>query len=288
MDKHFVDKLGKLLVVLIFPCLIAHRITSSFSFTELYYWWALPIAAVAFSALGLLLGFLFYGFSKDKEGKREFLCAAAFQNCGYLPMSVIFFMFDGAVRDKFLIMVFLYIIGFDLIMWSFVPIFLSGGTKLKEGFKNIFSPPVVVTIVSLLWVFFFGKGHVPDIVMDPVAKIGDTAFPLVMIVLGAYLSIYRGHLPEKKTDVFLVLVVRFLAFPALVLLAMKVFPMDAHLRFFLFLQSIMPVAVSLIIIGAYTNARNRFLSSVIFYSHLLGIFLIPLWLEIFKCAFKMK
>jgi predicted permease len=52
-------------------------------------------------------------------------------------------------------------------------------------------------------------------------------------------------------------------------------------RFFFFLQAVMPTAISLVIIGAYTKADNEFLSSVVFYSHLISVISIPLWFQIF-------
>jgi predicted permease len=47
----------------------------------------------------------------------------------------------------------------------------------------------------------------------------------------------------------------------------------------------MPTAVSLVIIGTYTGADNRFFSSAIFYSHLASTVTIPLWLLIFNSIF---
>ena len=44
----------------------------------------------------------------------------------------------------------------------------------------------------------------------------------------------------------------------------------------------MPAAVSLVVIGQYVNADNRFLSGIIVYSHLLAIITVPAWLLIFR------
>jgi predicted permease len=44
----------------------------------------------------------------------------------------------------------------------------------------------------------------------------------------------------------------------------------------------MPTAVSLVVIGSYTGADNEFFSSSIFYTHLVAIFSIPLWLAVFR------
>ncbi len=284
-DK-FVDTLSQLLIRVIFPCLIVNKIVLNFSFSEYKNWWLLPVCALFFSLFGMLLGALVFRSFRAPCPRKEFLCTTGFQNCGYLPMNIILFAFAGLVRDKLLIYTFLFIIGFNLLMWSLVPLFLSG--KLKDSFKLkvLLNPPVVATILSILWVAVFGKGAMPSIVMDPIGQLGQAAFPLAMLILGAYLCRYSAHLPVEKIPVIAGMLVKLLMFPLIVLGVLLLVPVESSLRFFLFLQAIMPTAVSLVVIGAYTNADNRFFSSMIFYTHLAAIFSMPLWLEVYRMVFK--
>ena len=281
INGEFVDTLSLLLVRLIFPALIISKTISHFSFSGYAYWWILPLCAMAFSLLALAIGGFVFKFLKNFDSRKEFMCSCAFQNCGYLPMNLILFSFTGAVRDRLLIYMFMFILGFNIFMWSLVPLFLTG--KLREGFKPrvLLNPPVVATVFALLWVAFFGKGTMPALVMDPIKQLGLAAFPLAMLTLGAYLHKNRVFNTGRMAPVIAAAVVKLAVFPAIILFLLKWIPLGFDYKFFLFLQTVMPTAVSLVVIGSYTGADNRFFSSIIFYTHLASIFSIPIWLAVF-------
>ncbi|MCK4852155.1 MAG: AEC family transporter [Candidatus Omnitrophica bacterium] len=285
VDDKFIDKLTYLLVIILFPSLIISKTITHFSFTQYAYWWVLPVSAVAFSLSGMALGALVFKLFRGFGSRREFMCAVGFQNCGYLPMNLIIFSFSGLIADRLLIYMFLFISGFNLLMWSIAPLFLAGG--LKRGFRwNVFlNPPVVAAVFSLLWVAVFGKGSMPELVMGPVRQLGQASFPVAMLTLGAYLCRYRAYVPENKAPIISGVVLKLLVFPLFVFMLLLLVPVSGDYRFFLFLQSTMPTAVSLIFIGSYTGADNRFFSSIIFYSHLIAVLSIPFWLGIFHLVF---
>ncbi len=244
------------------------------------------MAAILFSITGMLMGWIvFKGVGGGTSGG-EFAVSCGFQNCGYLPMNLILFAFAGAAADRLLIYLFLFILGFNILMWSLVPLFLKG--VLHKGFspKIFLNPPVVATVLSLLWVAVFGKGTMPDIIMAPLRQLGQAAFPIAMITLGGYLSRYRAHIPERKLALFSVASIKIIIFPIIVLAVLAVVPIPIDVKFFLFLQAIMPTAVSLVVIGSYTGADNRFMSSAIFYTHLAAIFTIPVWIAVFHKIVK--
>jgi predicted permease len=59
-------------------------------------------------------------------------------------------------------------------------------------------------------------------------------------------------------------------------------PLSPAYKFFIFLESTMPSAVTLIVVGQYKKADVKFLSGMIFYTHLAGIITIPLALYLFE------
>ena len=286
VDDRFVDTLSLLLVRVVVPALIISEITGCFSFQEYPYWWFLPIAAILLSLAGMIAGVIVSRFFKGAAASASVItCSCGFQNCGYLPMNLILFSFTGMIADRLLVDVFLFIMGFNLLMWSLVPLFLSG--KLKSGFnmKVFLNPPVIATVFSLIWVALLGKGSMPHIVMDPVRLLGRAAFPLSMFALGAYLCRHRAYDPEDKGALAACAAVKLFVFPAVVLLVLFFVPLAPDYRFFLFLQGIMPTAVSLVVIGSYTGINNNFFSSCIFYTHLIAFFSIPAWLAVYRILF---
>ncbi len=292
IDDKFNDTLSTVLVKLLFPALIIHRTVANFSFGEFHLWWILPFSAVIYSVMGMFLACGVYSLVRGtvsagsiSRAKREFIAGCGFQNSGYLPMNIILFAFSGLVGDTLLVYMFLFLTGFNLLIWSFLPLFFERKhlADLKAG--TIFNPPVIATIFSLIWVWFFGKGSMPSVISDPMGQLGQAAFPIAMITLGAYLSRYRAHLPERKFLVAVGIAVKLIIFPALVLAVFTLLPIEPGYRFFLFVEAIMPSAVTLVVVGSYTGADNSYLSSAIFYSHIAAIFTIPLWLGVFGMFF---
>jgi len=286
IDERFLDVLSQLLVRIIMPCLIISKTISHFSPSDFTFWWLLPLVAVLFPAAGMILAWVSSRFGRRGMPWKEYLCSVGFQNCGYLPMNIFLFAFSGPVKDRLLIYVFLYITGFNILMWSVVPGFLSGSLKKGMDWKTVINAPVLATVFSVLWVFTMGTGTMPELIMTPIRQFGETAFPLAMVILGAYLYRYRSIFTEGIKTVFSGIMLKLLIFPAIVLLLVHHLPIASDLRFFLFLESIMPTAVSLVIVGAYTGADNRFFSGIIFYSHVFAIITVPVWLEIFNLLQK--
>ncbi|MFH1878814.1 MAG: AEC family transporter [Candidatus Omnitrophota bacterium] len=201
-------------------------------------------------------------------------------------MNLIAFSFSGVLSDRLLIYTFLYTMGFNILMWSLVPLFLSRRLRSGFNFRVLMNAPVMAIVFSLVWVGFMGKGSLPGIINEPVRQLGLAAFPVAMIILGAYLSRYRAHRLETDSPVMACVFTKLFLFPVLILSVLFFTPMSSDYKFFLFLQSIMPTAVSLVVIGSYTGANNRFLSSCIFYSHIAVVFTIPLWFEVFRRVIK--
>ncbi len=282
VDDRGADLLSALLVRLIFPALIISKTVSHFSFTEYSIWWFLPLSAMAFSFAGMFLGGAFFGLVKKIAPKKEFTLSCGFQNCGYLVMNILFFSFSGDLRDRLLVYMFLFVTGFNFLMWSLVPLYLTGGLRKNFKLAVLLNPAVVATLFSLLWVGLAGKGTLPGLLMDPLDQLGQASFPVSMIALGAYLAKYRGHQPENFLPVVLCVIIKMFIFPLIMLALLLAVPLGMDYKFLLFLEAIMPTAVSLVIIGSYVKADNRFLNSSVFYTHVVAVISIPFWLAVFN------
>ncbi len=283
VDKDFTDKFSMLLIKVFFPALIMHETITHFSFSEYAYWWLLPLSSILFICFGILIAFILFKFTgKDFSSKNEFLSVCSFQNCGYLPMNLILFSFSGALRNRMLIFVFLFIVGFNLFMWSVVPLILQGRLKKDFNFKAFLNAPVLATVFSLLWVALAGRGSLPHIIEGPLELLGNAAFPISMLTLGAYLACYKAYIPDRKRPLLLAIATKLILLPLVVLILLLNTGLGEDYRLFLFLQSLMPTAVTLVVIGSYANADNKFISSTIFYTHLLAFITVPIWLTIYR------
>ncbi|MFC1666283.1 AEC family transporter [Candidatus Omnitrophota bacterium] len=282
IEKKSADAISNILIWACVPALIFTKITSTFDPSEFPGWWFLPICSIGMSFIGACLGYLFQKGLKDFTSRREFISSCAFQNCGYLPMTLVAFACSGAFCDRILVYIFLFIIGFNITVWSFTPAFLSKNPKGGFRISAALNPPVIVTIFSILWVFLVGKDKVPGLIYDPLLTLGNASFPLALIALGAYLAEYRGYSSKNWKALISCLFVKLILLPAAVFILIRYLTLSESLKFFILLEATMPVAVSLIVIGQYVNADNKFLSGIIFYSHLFAIVTIPAWLLVFR------
>ncbi|MBF0215505.1 MAG: AEC family transporter [Candidatus Omnitrophica bacterium] len=282
----FVEDLGQLLVKVVIPCLVASRIIMNFDYAGYSDWWRFPLFGMGYSVFGMLLGFVVSKYLVKNSPVKEFMCSVGIENCGYLPMNLIIFAFSGEFQNRLLIYTFLFMTGFDMLVWSVIPLFLKGDLRgsIKPGI--FVTAPMIAIVFSLSWVAVFGKGNFPGLLMDPMSMIGGMGFPMGMIVLGAYLCKHKAIVPQKSTAVIASIFLKLLAFPIIMIILLHVCRVQTDVRFFLFLEAIVPTAVSLVIIGAYTGADNAFFASVIFYSHLFAVFTIPLWLEFYRFIYK--
>ncbi|MBN1494031.1 MAG: AEC family transporter [Candidatus Omnitrophica bacterium] len=286
IKKGMLNGLSAFLLWICLPSLFFVKLTSFFDAAEFPTWWVLPIGAVVMGFAGLGVGYLAQLPLKECGARREFMASCAFQNCGYLPLAFIAFTTTGALREELLIYIFLFLLGFNLNLWFFVPAFLAREeASLRTTREAILNPPMISMAIALISVSILGKGWLPHVVAAPLKIVGNTSFPLSLILLGLSLEIHKGYRLRSWSELGMCLFVKLLLFPFLALPILFLIPLHETDRFILLLETTMPVAVTLILIGHYKNANNAFLSASIFYSHLFAILTVPLWLFVFSFMF---
>ncbi len=283
--KNIVDVLNWILLWVCFPALMIAKITAFFDLAGLTSWWVLPLAGVIISAVGFGIGSLAQRPFKDLNARREFISSCAFENCGYLPMALVMFVATGDVREKLLIEIFLFLLGFNAAMWSFVPPYLSYKRDKGALQKAFFNPPIICMAASFLFAIICGKGCIPPAVMKPLTIIGNISFPLSLVLVGIALDMHQGYQSAAWGALSMCVFAKLVVVPLGVLGFVSLLPLNVNDKFIIFLQAIMPVAVTLLVIGHEEGADNAFLSGSIFYSHLAAIITVPAWLFIYSVLF---
>jgi predicted permease len=277
-----IDGLSKLLLWVCLPSLILTKIISTFNPGSFPGWWFLPLCSMAMSIGGLAIGYLFQRPLPHFTSGREFMSACAFQNSGYLPMTLVAFVCSGAFCDRILVYIFLFLIGFNLAIWSFIPAFLSHSFRRNFNLRSLLNPPLIATVFAIISVFAAGPEWLPHLFYDPLHMLGEACFPLALVTLGAYLAESGGYKAKNGLALASCLVAKLIILPLIVFFIVKVTTLDISYKFFIVIEATMPSAVSLAIIGYEKKADNQFLTSMIFYSHLCAILTIPAWLYIFS------
>ncbi len=274
------NALSRLVIEITLPIMIFCQLVKDFSFTLYSNWWVFPLISIAITIAGLIVGALFTGFIKGHQHKLQFLSLAAFQNSGYLPLALVAALLPSDKIDSMFIYIFLFLLGFNLVMWSLGVYILTFVKTKKFELGSLFSPPVIATLFSLLFIFLGLNKFVPEAVLKPLRTVGDCTLPLAMLVVGSNLaSIHLGHIDKKA--MFLMILAKLVILPALGLWLVIKFKLPELMGLLILMQLAMPPATSLSLIIRHYKKEDLFISQGIFIGHIVSLITIPLFLSLY-------
>jgi len=272
--------LSRLVVEITLPTLIFCQLIKEFSFHLYSNWWVFPLISIAITLTGLLVGSLFTGFIRGQQQKLQFLNLVAFQNSGYLPLALIAAILSGDKADSMLIYLFLFLLGFNLVVWSVGVHMLTFVRTKKFELGSLFSPPVIAIIFSLVLVCLGLNKFVPTTVLKPLRMIGDCTLPLAMLVVGGNLaSIHLGHIDKKA--MFWMVLAKLVILPALGLWLVVKFKLPQLMGLLILMQLAVPPATSLSLIMTHYKKEDLLISQGIFFGHIVSLITIPLFLSLY-------
>ncbi len=281
------DILSRLVVEITLPILIFCQLVKDFRF-ELYPdWWIFPLISLLITVAGLLSGYLFIGFIKGRQHKMQFLSLVTFQNSGYLPLALIAALLPQEKIGAMFIYLFLFLLGFNLIIWSFGVYMLSFHERKKFELGSLFSPPVIATLISLVIVFFGLNKFIPDTLLKPLRMAGDCTLPLAMFVVGGSLaSIHLRHVDKKA--VFLMVLAKLVILPALGLWLIIKFKLPQLLGLLIIMELAVPPATSLSVITRHYKKEDLLISQGIFFGHIVSLVTLPIFLSLYFMIVMIK
>lgn len=282
-----ISSFSRVVVEITLPVLIFCQLVKDFSFSIYPNWWIFPLISIAITILGLLVGAIFISFIKGPQHRSQLLSLIAFQNSGYLPLALVATLLPKEKIDSMFIYIFLFLLGFNLIMWSLGVYMLSCSRNNKFELGSFFSPPVVATLFSLVFIFFGLNKTVPDFIIKPLKMLGDCTLPLAMLVVGASLAqIKLIHLDKKS--IFLMALAKLVILPVLGLLLILKLKLPDLVGLLILIQLAMPPATSLSLIIRHYNKEDLLISQGVFLGHILSLITIPLFLSLYFTLIMIK
>ncbi|MCG2713836.1 MAG: AEC family transporter [Candidatus Omnitrophica bacterium] len=281
------DALSRLVIQVIFPALIFTQMLQNFSFNLYPNWWIFPLISLAITALGLIVGVLLLKFLRLKTGRLQFLSLVGFQNSGYLPLALVAGIFSAQEANNIFIFIFLFLLGFDLVAWSVGVYMLTYEKKAQFRLKSIFSPPVVVNLATLTIIALGLNKFIPLSILKPVQMLGNATLPLAMLVVGGNIALVRLKDIDKK-NVFFFLLGKLIILPALGIWVVLKLGLPQLIGFLIVMQLAMPSATSLSVIVRHYKREDALISQGIFFSHIISLFTIPLFLSLYLSLVVLK
>jgi hypothetical protein len=161
----------------------------------------------------------------------------------------------------------------------------SRAKKFELG--SLFSPPVIATIFSLLFIFLGLNKVMPEAILKPLRLVGDCTLPLAMFVVGGNLAqIHLGKVDKKA--ICLITLTKLIILPALGLLLIKQFRFPELIGLLIIMQLAMPPATSLSVIVSHYKKEDLLISQGVFFGHILSIITIPVFLSLYFALVMIK
>ena len=153
--------------------------------------------------------------------------------------------------------------------------------------QSLFSPPVIANLTSLLLIALGLNKFIPDILFKPLNMVGNCTLPLAMLVVGGNVALVQLKSIDKKLTLIFLLG-KLIILPALGLAIVLKLALPHLLGFLIVMQLAMPSATSLSVIIRRFNKQDVLISQGIFFSHIIGLFTIPLFLGIYLSLVMLK
>jgi len=287
--KRFLDEAGlkflmRLVVEFLLPLFIFTKTIKSFSFTLYPNWWVFTLVGLIINLAGFIIAYFWLGIFKtvsSESERRQFVSMVGFQNCGYMPLILAATLLSAFEAEQMYIYIFLLLLGFNVVIWSFGVWFLSGHSIKKFELGSMFSPPVLATVLSMVLIGLGWDKFIPKFVFEPAQMLGNCLLPLAMIVTGGNLAIVSLN-NVKRWVITNVVFLKLILLPILALAIFWFIKPVYLVGIFILLQVAMPSANSLSLITWHYKQDDTIISHGIFFTHLFCILSIPFWLIIYE------
>ena len=196
--------------------------------------------------------------------------AVVFSNCGFmaLPLQEAVLGSDGVFYGA------AYIAVFNLFMWTYGLVTMSGKREKKEILKAVVNPGVIGTLIGVL--FFVLGITLPDIVKAPISFLASLNTPVPMLIIGFYLATSSLKRVLKDKDAYISMAVRLLGIPLLALFVMYFTGVDGMILSAVVIASSSPVAAFSTMMSAKYHRDTELSAGIVCASTLFSLVTMPL------------
>lgn len=174
--------LGKLLVDLFWPALIFSSITGTLNKTDIQGNALLPLMALLTCFTGLIIGVLFVLANRfSNEKKSIFLYHSLINNFVFmvLPFAITLLPAKGAG------LLFLHNLGMILMIWLLGVPMLAGKYNFRKSMKQLLTPGLIITVLSILLVLTGLNVYIPTVVTDTIETTSGATIIVSLLVVGS-------------------------------------------------------------------------------------------------------
>jgi predicted permease len=275
--------ISDVVVKILLPSMVFSNIITSFKPSETPNWWILPLLGIFLPVIFLGISRLF--FIKNFKNKLNIISVGIFQNAGYLVLPIGKILYPNQF-DQFALYTFLFILGFNPILWSLGKVLVTQKKEDKKfEIKDIITPPLIANLVALFFVFTKINTFIPEVIIAPITLLGSATVPMAMFVLGATLgTVSLKNLPPFF-DIIKIVVIKYVIIPVFVIGVLYYFNISKTsilLADFLVIEATAAPAANLILMVKKYGGDSQKVGGAMLIVYILAIPIMPLWIAVWK------
>ncbi len=210
LKENAVKSMTDLVLYTVTPCVIIKSFVRKFEMSALKNLLISFLIAFLAHILFIVLSRIIFR-TKDESKRKVLQFAVVFSNCGYMSLP----LQEALLGDNGIFYGSSFIAIFNLFVWSYGILLMSGDKKYLSAKKMIINPGIIGLVLGLI-VFLFSV-PLPKVIYEPISYMASLNTPLPMIIIGYHLTkskIFKGRAG------LLAIAVRLVVFPLLALAIM--------------------------------------------------------------------
>ena len=205
---------------------------------------------------------------RDKRREKTLRFGAVFSNCGFMSLPLQKAMlgdigvFYGAT----------YIAVFQILIWTYGVILMSGDVKNFSIKKIILNPGVIGTTIGL--VLFVCSVTLPMIIIEPLKHFASLNTPVPMVIVGYHLA--NSSLKIKGLSAYVSGILRLVVSPVIMVLILCLFKISGDIMIACTIAAASPVAANTTMFSEKFGGDTAVSASLVSITTLLSIITMPL------------
>ena len=249
------------------PCVIINSYQREFDKNMLRGLLITLAAAILSFAINILLTHLLVK-NKDKRREKTLRFGAVFSNCGYMSLPLQEAMlgeigvFYGAT----------YIAVFQIMLWTYGVILMSGSIKSISLKKIIINPGVLSTAFGIVLYVF--SVSIPFTVLEPIKYLAALNTPIPMVIVGYYLA--QASLRLKGVSAYVSLVLRLIVSPLIMIAILLCLGISGDIAIACTIAASAPVAAATTMFSEKFDGDTTLSATFVSITTILSIITMPL------------
>ena len=210
VDDNGIKSITEVVLLFVTPCVIIKSFIRKFDLETLksllFSFFVAIVAHILFIVLSMLLV-----RSKDVTSKKVMQFSVIFSNCGFmsLPLQQALLGDDGVFYCS------AYITIFNLFIWSYGLILMSGDKKNLSIKKLVLNPGIIAFAIGII-IFVFSI-PVPNVIKQPIEYMAALNTPLPMMIIGYHLANSNVTMVFKSFSGVFAILLRLIICPLIVM-----------------------------------------------------------------------